>query len=317
VGAMTVLNPEGGWVAETAVAAIVGTAIRSGCASRAAKGVATASARSSCWPPVRPHRARRVDRRARGRRLGVAGINGRSRGLPAAGGRPRPAGPPDAASASAGRSVLIIVRHQANIRQRHRRHGAEDRQEGLMRVSVFAPAPGGPRSPSAGASWPPAAPVAREARGCSRGSTATTQPLFLSDLTSIRGGGGQRPGPPWRVLRDLGLGRPGAAQPAGDGGAAAQVRAPPSWCVVQGPRDREPGRMDENRTRRPGRSPERFCCLSARPSQRGPARRSLGPVLACPSSRLPPASRASFDYHLRLYAGTDLIGVALAGGSRT
>jgi glycerol-3-phosphate dehydrogenase (NAD(P)+) len=60
---------------------------------------------------------------------------------------------------------------------------------------------------------------------------------------------------------------------------------------------------------------ERFCCLSgptfAREVLRGDPSAA---VLACPSLELASRLQGEFsDYHLRLYAGTDLIGVELAG----
>ena len=74
-------------------------------------------------------------------------------------------------------------------------------------------------------------------------------------------------------------------------------------------------RMDEIGRDALGVPPERFCCLSgptfAREVLRGDPSAA---VLACPELEVASRLQGEFsDYHLRLYAGTDLIGVALAG----
>jgi len=74
-------------------------------------------------------------------------------------------------------------------------------------------------------------------------------------------------------------------------------------------------RMDEIGREALGVPPERFCCLSgptfAREVLRGDPSAA---VLACPELAVASRLQSEFsDYHLRVYAGTDLIGVALAG----
>jgi glycerol-3-phosphate dehydrogenase (NAD(P)+) len=74
-------------------------------------------------------------------------------------------------------------------------------------------------------------------------------------------------------------------------------------------------RMDEIARDELGVPAARFCCLSgptfAREVLRGDP---LAAVLACPDLDLASRLQGEFsDYHLRLYAGTDLVGVELAG----
>jgi glycerol-3-phosphate dehydrogenase (NAD(P)+) len=74
-------------------------------------------------------------------------------------------------------------------------------------------------------------------------------------------------------------------------------------------------RMDEIADQVFGIAPERFCCLSgptfAREVVRGDPSAT---VLACPDLDLAAMLQEEFaDHHLRCYAGTDLIGVELAG----